>query len=163
MAINKNRKKEIYEKTEGILKDSNSVVFVNFKGLGVSDTTLLRDNLRNSGSSYTVTKKTIVKKALEGSSVEGEMPQLDGELALAYSGDLIAPAREVYEFQKKHKEKIAILGGIFEGVFMNREKMLSIAQIPAPQILRGQFVNLINSPIQSFVIALGKIAEKREV
>ena len=46
---------------------------------------------------------------------------------------------------------------------MNREKMLSIAQIPAPQILRGQFVNLINSPIQSFVIALGKIAEKREV
>ena len=163
MAINKNRKKEIYEKTEGILKDSNSVVFVNFKGLGVSDTTLLRDNLRNSGSSYTVTKKTIVKKALEGSSVEGEMPQLDGELALAYSGDLIAPAREVYEFQKKHKEKIDILGGIFEGVFMNREKMLSIAQIPAPQILRGQFVNLINSPIQSFVIALGKIAEKREV
>ena len=160
MAINKNRKKEIYEKTEGILKDSNSVVFVNFKGLGVSDTTLLRDNLRNSGSSYTVTKKTIVKKALEGSSVEGEMPQLDGELALAYSGDLIAPAREVYEFQKKHKEKIAILGGIFEGVFMNREKMLLIAQIPPLQILRGQFVNLINSPIQGFVIALSKIAEK---
>ena len=160
MAINKNRKKEIYEKTEGILKDSNSVVFVNFKGLGVSDTTLLRDNLRNSGSSYTVTKKTIVKKALEGSSVEGEMPQLDGELALAYSGDLIAPAREVYEFQKKHKEKIDILGGIFEGVFMNREKMLLIAQIPPLQILRGQFVNLINSPIQGFVIALSKIAEK---
>ncbi|MBU4535509.1 MAG: 50S ribosomal protein L10 [Euryarchaeota archaeon] len=161
MAINKEKKKEIFEKTEGILKDSNSVVFVNFHGLGVSDTTQLRNNLRNEGSSYTVTKKTIVKKALENASVEGEMPELEGELALAYSEDLIAPARGVYEFQKKHKEKMAILGGIFEGVFMNKEKMLSIAQIPAPQILRGQFVNLINSPIQSFVTALSKIADKK--
>ncbi|MBU1046773.1 50S ribosomal protein L10 [Patescibacteria group bacterium] len=162
MAIKKEKKKEIFEKAEGILKDSNSVVFVNFHGLGVSDTTQLRNNLRNEGSSYTVIKKTIVKKALENTSIEGEMPELEGELALAYSEDLIAPARGVYEFQKKHKEKMAILGGIFEGVFMNKEKMLSIAQIPAPQVLRGQFVNLINSPIQSFVTALSKIAEKKE-
>ncbi len=160
MAINKGKKKEIFEKTQEIVKDSGSVVFVNFKGLNVSDTTQLRNNLRNEGSSYTVTKKTLVKKALEDSSVEGEMPELEGELALAYGKDLIAPARGVFEFQKKHKEKIAILGGIFEGVFMNKEKMLSIAQIPSLQILRGQFVNLINSPIQGLVIALNKIAEK---
>ena len=162
MAISKDKKKEVYEKTQGILKDSNSVVFVNFKGLNVSDTTQLRNDLRNDGSSYSVIKKTIVKKALDETSIEGETPELEGELALAYSEDLIAPARGIYEFQKKHKEKIAILGGIFEGSFMNREKMLSIAQIPAPQILKGQFVNLINSPIQSFVTALSKIAEKRE-
>ena len=160
MAINKGKKKEIFEKTQEIVKDSGSVVFVNFKGLNVSDTTQLRNNLRNEGSSYTVTKKTLVKKALEDSSVEGEMPELEGELALAYGKDLIAPARGVFEFQKKHKEKIAILGGIFEGVFMNKEKMLSITQIPSLQILRGQFVNLINSPIQGLVIALNKIAEK---
>ena len=161
MAISKNKKKEVYEKTQGILKDSNSVVFVNFKGLNVSDTTELRNNLREDSSAYSVVKKTIVKRALDNFSVKGEMPELEGELALAYSKDLIAPARGVYEFQKKHKEKIAILGGIFEGSFMDREKMLSIAQIPAPQILKGQFVNLINSPIQSFVIALSKIADKK--
>jgi len=154
MAINKDKKKKIYEKTQGILKDSGSVVFVNFHGLNVSDTTQLRNNLRKEGSSYTVTKKTLVKKALDSSSVEGEMPELEGELALAYGEDLIAPARGVYEFQKKHKENVAILGGIFEGSFVDKEKMLSIAQIPSPQILKGQFVNLINSPIQSFVTAL---------
>jgi len=160
MAINKEKKKEIYEKTQGIIKDSGSIVFVNFHGLGVSDSTQLRNNLREEGSSYSVVKKTLVKKALDESSIEGEMPELDGELALAYGEDLIAPARGVYQFQKKHKENISILGGIFEGSFMNQEKMLSIAQIPAPQILRGQFVNLINSPIQGFVIALSKIADK---
>ena len=125
MAINKEKKKEIYEKTQGIIKDSGSIVFVNFHGLGVSDSTQLRNNLREEGSSYSVVKKTLVKKALDESSIEGEMPELDGELALAYGEDLIAPARGVYQFQKKHKENISILGGIFEGSFMNQEKMLS--------------------------------------
>ncbi|MCK4918203.1 MAG: 50S ribosomal protein L10 [Candidatus Pacebacteria bacterium] len=161
MAINKDRKKEIYEKVQGILKDSASVVFVNFKGLNVTDTTQLRNNLRDEDSSYSVIKKSLVRKALENYSFKGDMPELEGELALAYGEDLIAPARGVYEFQKKNKENIAILGGIFEGSFMNKEKMLSIAQIPAPQILKGQFVNLINSPIQGFVTALSKIADKK--
>ncbi|MCK5285922.1 MAG: 50S ribosomal protein L10 [Candidatus Pacebacteria bacterium] len=162
MAINKDRKKEIYEKAQGILKDSESVVFVNFKGLNVADTTQLRNNLRDEDSSYSVIKKSLIRKALDNFSVKGNMPELEGELALAYGKDSIAPARGVYEFQKKNQENIAILGGIFEGSFVDKEKMLSIAQIPAPQILKGQFVNLINSPIQGFVTALSKIAEKKE-
>ncbi len=161
MAISKNKKQEILEKTQKIFKNSNSVVFVNFHGLNVSDTTQLRNNLREEDSLYTVTKKTLVKKALEKISFKGDMPELGGELALAYGSDSIAPARGVYEFQKKNKENIAILGGIFEGSFVDQEKMLAIAQIPSLQVLRGQFVNVINSPIQGFVIALSKIADKK--
>ena len=161
MAINKEKKKDIYEKMQGIVKDSNTVVFVNFHGLGVAETNQLRNELRNEGSSYTVAKKTLIKKSLDEANIEGELPELEGELALAYGQDLIAPARGVYEFQKKYKDSLSILGGIFEGVFVNKDKMLSIAQIPSPQILRGQFVNLINSPIQGLVIALNKIAEQK--
>ncbi|MFH0846126.1 MAG: 50S ribosomal protein L10 [Patescibacteria group bacterium] len=161
MAVKKEKKKEIYEKLQSIVKDAKTVVFVNFHGLGVSDTNKLRNDLRAEGSSYTVAKKTLIKKSFDDSKVEGEMPELEGELALAYGQDLIAPARGVYEFQKKHKDNMSILGGVFEGVFVNKDKMLSIAQIPSPLILRGQFVNLINSPIQGLVIALNQIAEKK--
>ncbi len=144
----------------GIIKDAPSVTFVNFHGLGVAETTQLRQKLRAEGVSYTVAKKTLIKKALKEAAVEGAIPELEGELALTYGADQIAPARGVYEFQKKYKDNLSILGGIFEGSFANKEKMLSIAQIPGLQILRGQFVNLINSPIQGLVIALNKIAEK---
>ena len=162
MAITKEKKKEVYDKLNGIIKNSPTAVFVNFHGLGVDETTQLRQNLRSENAFYTVAKKTLIKKALEESSIEGEIPTLEGELAIAYGEDLIAPARGVYEFQKKHKDHISILGGIFEGSFADKEKMLSIAQIPGLQILRGQFVNLINSPIQGLVIALNQIAEKQE-
>jgi len=98
---------------------------------------------------------------LGGLKVEGDIPQLDGELALAYSDDLTAPARGVYDFQKGHKDNVAILGGIFEGKYMNQIAMTEIAMIPPTQVLYGQFVNLINSPIQGLVVALNKIAEKK--
>ena len=44
---------------------------------------------------------------------------------------------------------------------MNREEMVSIAQIPGLKTLQAQFVNLINSPIQGFVMALSEIAKKK--
>ncbi len=161
MAISKEKKNEIYEKINKVIKDTSSVVFVNFHGLGVGDTTDLRRKLRENNVGYFVAKKTLIKRVLGGLKVEGDIPQLDGELALAYSDDLTAPARGVYDFQKGHKDNVAILGGIFEGKYMNQIAMTEIAMIPPTQVLYGQFVNLINSPIQGLVVALNKIAEKK--
>ncbi|MFH1402406.1 MAG: 50S ribosomal protein L10 [Patescibacteria group bacterium] len=162
MAITKEKKGNILQKIKEIVKNSETVVFVNFKGLNVKETTNLRNSLRDAGSSYMVVKKTLAKKTLQETPITGDIPELEGELAFAYGQDQIAPARGVYEFQKKHKNRVSILGGIFEGGYADQTKMLAIAQIPGLQVLYGQFVNLINSPIQGLVVALDKIAEKRE-
>lgn len=162
MAINKEKKKEIVVKVKDAVDSADSVVFVNFHGLGVSDTTQLRKNLRDGGVGYTVAKKTLIKKVLGESKVEGDIPSLDGELAIAYGKDLIAPARGVYEFQKDHKDSMTILGGVFEGRYMNKEEMMDIATIPPTPVLYGQFVNLINSPIQRFAVVLDQIAQAKE-
>lgn len=163
MAIKKEKKIEIVAKVKDALSGANSVVFVNFHGLGVSDTTTLRKELRDEKIGYTVAKKTLIKIALDDSKIKGDMPPLLGELAFAYGEDLIAPARGVFDFQKKHKEQMAILGGIFEGKYMSKEEMTEIASIPSMQVLYGQFVNLINSPIARFAVVLDKIAEKKTV
>ena len=161
MAITKEKKKEILGNLKSALKDAASVVFVNFHGLTVIDTSNLRNKLREAGVSYFVAKKTIVKRALSEEKIEGDMPELEGELAIAYGKDLIAPARGIYEFQKKHKGSIAIIGGIFEKAYKNKEEMVEIASIPEPQVLRGMFVNVINSPIQGLAAALDAIAQKK--
>ena len=159
MAITRKKKEEILKKATDIVKDSQSVVFVNFHGLGVEDSNTLRRELRKDGVSYSVIKKTLVKKVFGDSKIEGEAPSLDGELALASAKDLMAPARGIYDFAKTHKDTLSILGGIFEGRFMNKEEMTEIASIPPIEVLYGKFVNVINSPIQGFVIALDQIAK----
>ena len=89
------------------------------------------------------------------------MPVLDGEVGIAYGTDLIAPAREIYAFQKKFKQGVSIVGGVFEGKFMTKAEMEGIALIPPLDTLRGMFLNVINSPIQGFVVALDHIAKKK--
>ena len=162
MAITKEKKIEAVKMMADMLKKAKSAVFYSFKGFSVKDTTQFRRKLRESQVGCLVAKKTLMKIALKDAGVTGELPELKGEIGLACSEDLIAPAREVYGFQKKFKDSLSIVGGIFEGKFMSKEEMMSIALIPPVKTLQAQFVNVINSPIQGFVVALSKIAEKKQ-
>jgi len=162
MAVTKQKKQEVSAKIEDALKGANSVVFVHTKGLGVKDSQDMRRKLRESGVGYYVAKKTLIKRALDTKTYEGTQPQFDGELSIAWGEDLVAPAREVQEFVKSTKDKMAIVGGIFEGRYMSAAEMTEIASIPSLHTLHAQFVMLINSPIQQFVMALDQIAQKKE-
>ncbi len=162
MAITKAKKAEIFENLSTIAKGEGSRVFVNFHGLSVTDTTAVRRALKSEGVNYLVAKKTIASKAFSESGISGELPALPGELAIAYGEDALAPAREVYKFQKTLKDKISILGGVFENRFIGAEEMVTIASIPSRHVLYAQFVNLINSPIQRFAVVLDRIAEAKE-
>jgi large subunit ribosomal protein L10 len=161
MSINKEKKGEILSKLKKIVKDSSSIVFVNFHSLPISESTQMRRALRGKGVGYTVAKKTLTKKALAEGGFTGTMPEMPGELGIAYSEDQLASAQGVYEFQKKLDKKVSIVGGVFEGKFVNQSEMTTIAQIPGLKTLQAQFVNLINSPIQRLVIGLNAIAEKK--
>jgi large subunit ribosomal protein L10 len=156
----KSKKEDIVKDLVTSIESSQSVVFVNFHGIKAGDETSLRRDLRDKSVNYRVSRKTLLKRAMEGKA-EGSMPELGGEVAIAYADDLIAPAREIYAFQKTHKGSLNILGGIFEGKFVDGAKMTEIAMIPGREVLYAQFVNLINSPIQRFAVVLDQIASKK--
>jgi len=170
--LKKSKKEEMIKELETAVSKSESVVFVNFHGLNVSDETHLRRDLRNQEIGYKVSRKTLLRRALTGKA-EGEIPELPGEVAIVYipelpgevaivySKDATSSPREIYNFQKTHKDILSILGGIFEGKFIGAERMMEIAMIPSREVLYAQFVNLINSPIQRFAVVLGEIAKTK--
>lgn len=162
MALSKEQKKEVVDVVSNIVNDSSCVTFVNFRGLSVDDVNQMRSELHEKEVGYRVAKKTLAKRALDAANIEGDQPELEGELALAYSSDILSAAQEIYGQQKKLDDKVAIIGGIFDGVYKSKEEMLHIAQIPSMQTLRGQFVNIINSPLQGFAGVLNQIALKQE-
>ncbi|MFA6515167.1 MAG: 50S ribosomal protein L10 [Candidatus Paceibacterota bacterium] len=161
MPITLDKKKELVASLEGALKGANSVVFVKFDKLKVADVNDLRRTLQKEEVGYQVSKKTLLKRALTTHGITGDLPEIPGQVAIAYGTDLLAPAREVFGFQKSHKENISIVGGVFEGKYMNASEMMSIATIPPLQTLRAMFVNLINSPIQRFAVVLDQIAQTK--
>lgn len=162
MAITKDKKVEILGKLKAAALEANTMVFVNFHAVPVVLATDMRKALRDNGVKYFVAKKTLIKKAFGEKGFAGMLPELPGEIAVAYGDDQLAPAKGVYEFQKKNPELIKIVGGVFEKKFVDASGMMSIATIPGREVLYGMFVNVINSPIQGLVIALDAIAKKKE-
>ncbi len=158
--LQKSKKETIIKDLEGAIADSKSLVFVNFHGLKVSDETALRQDLRKEGVGYRVSRKTLLKRALAGKA-EGEIPELTGEVAIAYSQDETASPREVYNFQKTHKGMLNILGGIFEGKFIGGERMMEIATIPSREVLLSKIAFLLKSPMQRLAIAVNEVAKKK--
>ena len=145
---------------EGAIKGSLSLVFVNFHGLKVGDETVLRKSLRDEGVNYKVGRKTLLKRALKGKA-EGVIPELSGEVAIAYSNDAISSPREVYNFQKAHKGVLSILGGIFEGKFVDGAYMMELATIPSREVLLSKIAFLLKSPMQRLAVAVGEVAKKK--
>lgn len=160
MAITKSKKELILTKLDSVKTGSESIVFVNFNALPVKSSTTMRSELRQDGVGFFVAKKTLIKRSFAG-AFEGEMPTLDGEIAVAYSTDAITPAQKIKEFSTQYKDKITIVGGVFQGVYKDASEMTEIASIPALPVLRGMFLNVINSPIQGLVLGLNAIAEKK--
>lgn len=161
MAINKEKKQSIVSSFADILSGSQSVVFVKFDRLTVKDAQALRRQLRASGVGYKVGKKTLLKRALDAHGYEGALPELPGEIALAYGTDPIAPAREVFDFQKGHKDMVSIVGGIYEGVYKDQATMLSLATIPSREVLLSQIAWLLKSPMQRLAIAVNEVSKTK--
>lgn len=162
MAISKDKKREVVAKLAAAFKEASAVAFVSFTKLAVKDSARLRKELSQAGVRYFVAKKTLIRLALKERGYAGEIPELPGEVAVAWAtGDATAPARGVYEFGKKLKGALALVGGVFEDAFADKAAVTAIATIPPLPVLRGMFVNVINSPLQGFVMALDQISKKK--
>ncbi len=162
MAITKQKKGEILATLDKGLKQAETIVFVNFHGLPVAETTAFRKKLREQGVSYYVAKKTLVKRALESLGVKGTQPSFDGELGVAWSGDPVASPKGVYEFVKLHKEKLALMGGVYQGAYMSKEEITGLALIPSREVLLGQFVGMLNESIARVVRVVDMKAKQME-
>ncbi|MBP9716281.1 MAG: 50S ribosomal protein L10 [Candidatus Pacebacteria bacterium] len=161
MALKKEKKVEIAVSLDKALADAQSVVFVKFDKLKVADVNALRRNLQKDGIGYFVSKKTLLKRSLDKKGITGDMPELAGQIAMAYGTDLLAPAREVYAFAKTHKDNISIVGGVFEGKYMDKAEMEKVATIPSREVLLSQIAYLLKSPMQRLAIGINAVASQK--
>ena len=148
--------KEISEQ----IKDAQSVVDVDYRGLTVAEDTQLRKQLREAGVAYKVYKNTLVNFAIKGTDFESLSDVLEGPNAFAISTtDATAPARVIAKFAKT-APALEIKAGVVEGTFYDADGMKAIATIPSREELLSKFLGSIQSPITNFARVINQIAEK---
>ena len=149
----------VAEISEGI-KNAQSVVLVDYRGLTVEQDTELRKQLREAGVTYKVYKNTMMNFAFKGTDFEGLAPYLNGPSAMAYSTeDATAPARVIAEFAKKAKA-LEFKAGVVEGNVYDAKGMEAIATIPSRDVLISRLLGSMQSPMANFARVINQIAEK---
>ena len=161
MAITREQKKTITAKLRDIVENARTIVFVRFSGVTSEEANALRTACAAEGVGYMVAKKTLIRRVFGDSAVDGTLTDLEGEIAIAYGSDMLAPARVMGEQEKALDGRLSIVGGVFENAFAPQEKMQSIAAIPPMEVLYGQFVMVINSPIQQCASVFSRIADTK--
>ena len=144
------------------LKSASSGVLVNYEGITVAEDTALRNELRKAGVEYSVVKNTMVRRALDDSGL-GELDDvLHGTTSLAVSHeDPIAPMRVVNKFAKSiNGDRFVIKAGFMDGKVLPLDDVIAMAELPSKEVLLGQLLGMMLSPITSLAIVIKAIAEK---
>lgn len=153
-------KQPIVQEISENVKDAQSVVVVDYRGLTVAEDTELRKQLREAGVTYKVYKNTLMNFAFKGTDFESLAPVLEGPSAIAISSaDATAPARILAKFAKT-APALEMKAGVVEGTFYDAEGIKAIAEVPSREELLSKFLGSIQSPITNFARVLKQIAEK---
>jgi large subunit ribosomal protein L10 len=152
-------KQPIVQEISENIKDAQSVVVVDYRGLTVAEDTQLRKALREAGVSYKVYKNTLVNRAIAGTEFESLKESLEGPSAFAISkDDATAPARILAKFAKT-APALEIKAGVVEGTFYDANGMKAIASVPSREELLSKLLGSLQSPITNLARVLNQIAE----
>ena len=153
-------KKPIVDEISATIKDAQTVVLVDYRGLTVEQDTMLRKQLREAGVGYKVYKNTFMNFAFKGTDCEGLTNLLEGPSAMATCDtDATAAARVLCKFAKT-VPALEIKGGVVDGTVYDAKGIEQISSIPSREELLSRLLGSLQSPVTNFARVLKQIAEK---
>ncbi|MDY4187255.1 MAG: 50S ribosomal protein L10 [Candidatus Borkfalkiaceae bacterium] len=172
MSTNLELKKKVVEDITEKIKNSKSVVFVNYKGLTVAEDTELRNAFRKENVEYKVLKNTLVRKAFNEMGVTDFDNDLNGPTAVAFGSDETGASKVIVEAAKKYGDKIAVKSAYVDGGYVDVNGVNALAAMPSKEQLIAKMLGSMQSPVSKFagvlsatlrsvVLALNAVAEKK--
>ena len=148
---------EISEK----MKNSDSTVVCEYRGLSVAEVTELRRNLKEENVELKIYKNTMVERAVEECGFADLKNSLTGPNALAFSTDATAPARVLAKFAKKHKA-LVLKSGIVEGKVVDEATIKELSLLPNRDGMLSMLLSCLQSPVSSFARVVKAVADAKE-
>lgn len=155
-------KKQVVSEIANKFRDSQTTILVDYRGLDVAEVTELRGQLREAGVDFKVYKNTMTRRATEEVELTDLNESLVGPTAIAFSNDdVIAPAKILNEFAKKH-EALEIKAGVIEGSVATLDQIKELAELPNYEGLLSMLLSVLQAPVRNFAYATKAIAEQKE-
>jgi large subunit ribosomal protein L10 len=158
--MNREQKTAVVAEVAAQIQASEAVFAVDYRGISVPQAAALRERLNEAGARFRVVKNTLTLRAADKAGADSLKEVLEGPTAFTFvppeEGDVALAAKALAQFSREHN-LLEFKGGVMNGDPLTAEQIAAIAQLPAKDLLYGQVVGMIASPITGLVRGLNAL------
>jgi large subunit ribosomal protein L10 len=171
--MNRDQKATAIAEIAANINESQAVFAVDYRGISVPQVAELRAKLRESDATFKVVKNSLTERAADEVGATTLKELLEGPTALTFvRGDIATAAKAVADYGRA-TQLLPFKGGLMDGAAIDPEQIRSLSRLPSREVLYGQLVGVVASPIGGLVrslggllgglaVALGQVQEKKE-
>jgi large subunit ribosomal protein L10 len=155
--MNREQKAAAIDEIAAQIEGAQAILAVDYRGISVPQVAELRAGLRQADASFRVVKNSLTERAADKSGAETLKPLLTGPTALAFvRGDIATAAKTIADYGRA-TQLLAFKGGLVEGAALDVEQIRSLSRLPSREVLYGQLVGVVASPVSGLVRSLGAL------
>ena len=171
--MDRTQKAAVIEEVAQQIQEAEAIYAVDYRGASVPQAAELRARLREADATFRVVKNTLTERAADEAGAESLKPLLEGPTALTFvRGDAATAAKAIATFNRE-TQLLTFKGGLLDGDALDAEQILAISRLPSRDVLYGQLVGMVASPITGLArglnallsgvaIALNEVLGKKE-
>jgi large subunit ribosomal protein L10 len=171
--MNRDQKAAAIAEIAADIQSSQAVFAVDYRGLSVAQAAELRGRLREADAVFRVVKNSLTERAAAEVGAPELTPLLQGPTALTFvRGDAALAAKALADYGRL-TQLLPFKGGVMDGAALDPEQLRAISRLPSREVLYGQLVGVVASPVSGLVrtlgallgglaVALGQVREQKE-
>jgi large subunit ribosomal protein L10 len=171
--MNREQKAVAIEQIAAHIDESHAIFAVDYRGISVPQIAELRAKLRDADATFKVVKNSLTERAADQACAETLKEYLAGPTALTFvRGDVATAAKAIADYAKA-TQLLPFKGGLMDGAVLDVEQIRSLSRLPSREVLYGQLVGVVASPVTGVVrslaallgglaSALGQVQQKKE-
>jgi large subunit ribosomal protein L10 len=169
--MNRDQKAAVVEELAAEIRGADAIFAVDYRGISVPDAAELRARLRGADTRFRIVKNSLTERASDKAGTDSLKELLEGPTALAFVAGDAALAAKALNDMARSLGTLEFKGGLMDGAPVTADEIRSIARLPARDVLHGQLVGVVSSPLTGLVrtlnalisglaIQLGQVAEQ---
>ncbi len=171
--MNREQKSVAIAEIAARIDEADAIFAVDYRGITVAQIAELRARLREADATFKVVKNSLTERAADQAGAASLKELLTGPTALTFvRGDIALAAKAVADFSRA-TQLLPFKGGMMGEAALEVEQIRSLSRLPSREVLHGQLVGVVASPLSGLVrslsalisglaVALGQVREKKE-
>lgn len=171
--MNREQKGAVIAEIAADIESAQAIFAVDYRGISVPQAAELRAKLREADATFKVVKNSLTERAADEVGQPELKTLLIGPTALTFvRGDAAMAAKAIADYARA-TQLLPFKGGSMGEETLEAAQIVAISRLPSREVLYGQLVGVVASPVSGLVrtlaalvgglaVALGQVREKKE-